>query len=106
MASQDGYSSPGVSSPLGTHVTYRRQLCRSLKLVQVCGTVALGLELTLVWTQVKGQLTIGLSQGLPLQGIALNEECLLLGYKNPVFTSQETLYISATEHIQFMLCMI
>jgi hypothetical protein len=34
------------------------------------------------------------------------EEWLLLGYKNPVCTSQETHYISATESSQLMLCKI
>jgi hypothetical protein len=34
------------------------------------------------------------------------EECRLLGYKNPVHTSQETHYVSATESIQLMLCKI
>jgi hypothetical protein len=32
------------------------------------------------------------------------EEWRLLGYKNPVHTSQETHYISATESSQLMLC--
>jgi hypothetical protein len=31
------------------------------------------------------------------------EECRLLGYKNPVRTSQETHYVSATEPIRLML---
>jgi hypothetical protein len=31
------------------------------------------------------------------------EECRLLGYKNPVCTSQETRYFSATEPSQLML---
>jgi hypothetical protein len=34
------------------------------------------------------------------------EECRLLGYKNPVRTSQETNYVSATESSQLMLCKI
>jgi hypothetical protein len=34
------------------------------------------------------------------------EECRLLGYKNPVHTSQETHYVSATEPSQLMLCKI
>jgi hypothetical protein len=34
------------------------------------------------------------------------EECRLLGYKNPVSTSQETHYVSATESSQLMLCKI
>jgi hypothetical protein len=34
------------------------------------------------------------------------EECRLLGYKNPVRTSQETHYVSATETSQLMLCKI
>jgi hypothetical protein len=34
------------------------------------------------------------------------EECHLLGYKNPVRTSQETNYVSATETSQLMLCKI
>jgi hypothetical protein len=34
------------------------------------------------------------------------EECRLLGYKTPVRTSQETHYVSATEHSQLMLCKI
>jgi hypothetical protein len=34
------------------------------------------------------------------------EECRLLGYKNPVRTSQETHYVSATESSQLMLCKI
>jgi hypothetical protein len=34
------------------------------------------------------------------------EECLLLGYKTPVRTSQETHYVSATESSQLMLCKI
>jgi hypothetical protein len=34
------------------------------------------------------------------------EECRLLGYKNPVRTSQETQYVSATETSQLMLCKI
>jgi hypothetical protein len=33
------------------------------------------------------------------------EECLL-GYKNPVRTSQETHYVSTTEHSRLMLCKI
>jgi hypothetical protein len=32
------------------------------------------------------------------------EECRLLGYKNPVRTSQETHYVSATELSRLMLC--
>jgi hypothetical protein len=31
------------------------------------------------------------------------EDCRLLEYKNPVRTSQETQYVSATEHSQLML---
>jgi hypothetical protein len=34
------------------------------------------------------------------------EEWRLLGYKNPVRTSQETHYVSATESSQLMLCKI
>jgi hypothetical protein len=34
------------------------------------------------------------------------EECRLLGYKNPVVTSQETHYVSDTEPSRFMLCKI
>jgi hypothetical protein len=34
------------------------------------------------------------------------EEYHLLGYKNPVRTSHETNYVSATEHTQLMLCKI
>jgi hypothetical protein len=34
------------------------------------------------------------------------EECRLLGYKNPVRTSQETHYVSATKSSQLMLCKI
>jgi hypothetical protein len=34
------------------------------------------------------------------------EECLLLGYKSPVPTSQETHYVSATETSLLMLCKI
>jgi hypothetical protein len=34
------------------------------------------------------------------------EECRLLGYKNPVRTSQETPYVSATERARLMLCKI
>jgi hypothetical protein len=34
------------------------------------------------------------------------EECRLPGYKNPVCTSQETHYISATESSQLMLCKV
>jgi hypothetical protein len=34
------------------------------------------------------------------------EECRLLGYKNPVRTSQETHYISPTEPSLLMLCKI
>jgi hypothetical protein len=34
------------------------------------------------------------------------EECRLLGFKNPVRTSQETHYVSATESSQLMLCKI
>jgi hypothetical protein len=34
------------------------------------------------------------------------EECRLLGYKNPVRTSQGTHYVSATESSQLMLCKI
>jgi hypothetical protein len=34
------------------------------------------------------------------------EECRLLGYKNPVRTSQETHYVSTTESSQLMLCKI
>jgi hypothetical protein len=34
------------------------------------------------------------------------EERRLLGYKNPVRTSQETHYVSATESSQLMLCKI
>jgi hypothetical protein len=34
------------------------------------------------------------------------EQCLLLGYKNPFRTSQETHYVSATESSQLMLCKI
>jgi hypothetical protein len=32
-----------------------------------------------------------------------SEECRILGYKNPVCTSQETHYVSATESSQLML---
>jgi hypothetical protein len=34
------------------------------------------------------------------------EECLLLGYKNTVRTSQETHHVSTTELSQLMLCKI
>jgi hypothetical protein len=34
------------------------------------------------------------------------EECRLLGYKNPVRTSQETIDVSATEYSRLMLCKI
>jgi hypothetical protein len=34
------------------------------------------------------------------------EECPLLGYKNPVRTSQETHYVSATELSRLFLCKI
>jgi YD repeat-containing protein len=34
------------------------------------------------------------------------EECRLLGYKNPVHTSHETRYDSATELSRLMLCKI
>jgi hypothetical protein len=34
------------------------------------------------------------------------EECRLLGYKNPVRTSQETHYVSTTEPSRSMLCKI
>jgi hypothetical protein len=34
------------------------------------------------------------------------EECRLLGNKNPVHTSQETHYVSATEPSRLMLCKI
>jgi hypothetical protein len=34
------------------------------------------------------------------------EECRLLGYKNPVLTSHETHYVSATEPSRLMLCKI
>jgi hypothetical protein len=34
------------------------------------------------------------------------EECRLLGYKNPVRTSQETHYVSTTESSQLTLCKI
>jgi hypothetical protein len=34
------------------------------------------------------------------------EECRLLGYKNPVPTSQETHYVSTTQSSQLMLCKI
>jgi hypothetical protein len=34
------------------------------------------------------------------------EECRLLGYSNPVRTSKETRYVSATELRQLMLCKI
>jgi hypothetical protein len=34
------------------------------------------------------------------------EECFLLGYKNPVSTSQETHYFFATESSPLMLCKI
>jgi hypothetical protein len=34
------------------------------------------------------------------------EECPLLGYKNPVRTSQETHYVSATEPSRLMLCKV
>jgi hypothetical protein len=33
-----------------------------------------------------------------------NEECHILGYKNPVHTSQEIHYVSATEPSRLMLC--
>jgi hypothetical protein len=35
-----------------------------------------------------------------------NEDCRLLGYKNPVRTSQETHYVSATESSPLMVCKI
>jgi hypothetical protein len=34
------------------------------------------------------------------------EECRILGYKNPVSTSQETHYFSAAEPSRLMLCQI
>jgi hypothetical protein len=34
------------------------------------------------------------------------EECRLLGYKNPVLTSQGTHYVSTTESSQLKLCKI
>jgi hypothetical protein len=41
-----------------------------------------------------------------LQEMSSYEECRLLGYKNPVRTSQETHYFSTTESSQLMLCKI
>jgi hypothetical protein len=41
-----------------------------------------------------------------LRQIGHYEECRLLGYENPVRTSQETQYVSATELSQLMLCKI
>jgi hypothetical protein len=38
-----------------------------------------------------------------LRGIWDYEECRLLGYKNPVRTSQETHYVTTTELSQLML---
>jgi hypothetical protein len=38
--------------------------------------------------------------------MAVTEECRLLGYKNPVHTSQETHYVSVTDLSRLMLCMI
>jgi hypothetical protein len=35
-----------------------------------------------------------------------SKECLLLGYKTPVCTSQETYYVSATQSSRLMLCNI
>jgi hypothetical protein len=35
-----------------------------------------------------------------------NKDCRLLGYKNPVRTSQETHYVSATESSRLMRCKI
>jgi hypothetical protein len=34
------------------------------------------------------------------------EECRLLGYKNPVYTSKEIYYVSATDPSRLMLCKI
>jgi hypothetical protein len=53
----------------------------------------------------------GVDSGMRIQGHALvygcdYEECRLLGYKNPVRTSQETHYVSAPEHSRLMLCKI
>jgi hypothetical protein len=38
--------------------------------------------------------------------VRFDEECRLLGYKNPVRTSQETHYVSAIESSRLLLCKI
>jgi hypothetical protein len=43
---------------------------------------------------------------LLIQSMLGAEERRLLGYKNPVRTSQETHYVSATESSRLMLCNI
>jgi hypothetical protein len=48
----------------------------------------------------QGQVRIDVSHGGDY------EECRLLGYKYPVHTSQETNYISASEHSRLILCKI
>jgi hypothetical protein len=42
----------------------------------------------------------------PVDSMSEVLECRLLGYKNPVHTSQETHYFSATESIRLMLCKV
>jgi hypothetical protein len=58
-----------------------------------------------VETTVSGYTTLQ-TTGLQHRSGTDYEECRLLGYKNPLRTSQETYYVSATESSQLMLCKI
>jgi hypothetical protein len=59
-----------------------------------------------VISQVVQSLLCSLRLGNLKIGRGTREECGLLGYRNPVRTSQETHYVSATEPSQLMLCKI
>jgi hypothetical protein len=45
-------------------------------------------------------------EGVTNKTIIDYEECRLLGYKNPVPTSEETHYVCATEPSRLMLCKV
>jgi hypothetical protein len=54
----------------------------------------------------RGRDQVSIITELFCQSMIRHEECRLLGYKNPLLTSQETHYISTTEASQLMLCKI
>jgi hypothetical protein len=51
-------------------------------------------------------MAVTVGSGVEWSGVEWSGGCRLLGYKNPVRTSQETHYLSATSSALLMLCRI